>query len=245
MVKRFFYCLFFLFVALTSSCAKKDKAYRIGIDPSFFPVRMMGREPNVFAFSNEILQEIACLNSISLERVNMSWDNLIRGLKEGRYEAMVSFLPPYNFNEAKYDFSAPYLYTGPVLVVKNNSPINSMGQMAGKVVAVSSFSDEALLIENYPEVIVQYYTATPEAMNDIVSDAIDGALINFIVAKGYVEDLYRGKIKIASPPLSDDGLRLVTPHGRSRELIALFNEGLAELHQKGTYDKLLKKWSLD
>jgi polar amino acid transport system substrate-binding protein len=245
MVKRFFYCLVFLAFALMGSCAKKEKVYRIGVDPSFFPIKMMGREPNVFAFSNEILQEIARLYDVSLERVNMGWDNLIMGLKEDKYEAMFSFLPPYNFNEAKYDFSDLYLYTGPVLIVRNHSPIHSMGQMVGKMVAVSSFSDEALLIENYPEVIVQYYTSAPEALNDIFSDVIDGVLVNFIVAKGYVEDLYRDKIRIASPPLSDEGLRLVTLHGKNQELLTIFNKGLAELRKKGTYDKLLKKWNLD
>ena len=64
--------------------------------------------------------------------------------------------------------------------------------------------------------------------------------------KGYENEnkLYYGKIKIATPPLNNAGLRLVTLQGEHKDLIDTFNRGLTKLRQNGVYDKLLKKWEL-
>lgn len=238
----------FLLIVLSLTlvgCGSKGKTYTVGVDPTWFPLNLMGKEPNVFAFSNELLLEISRHEGINFERVNMSWDNLSLGLEEKKYDAILSSIYPYVYELKKYDFSDLYLNTGPVLVVKGDSMLNVSGGMEGKEVAVGTQEQEALFIRLYPQVIVRYYNQIPNALNALIGEYVDGVVVGYIPATAFVEDLYEGKLKIATPPLNEAGLRLLTVHEKHPELIEAFNRGLEKVRDSGKYEKLLKKWNLD
>lgn len=226
-------------------CGSKKKTYTVGVDPTWFPLDLMGKEANMFAFSNELLLEVSRLEGVKFKRVNMSWDNLTLGLEEGKYDAILSSLHPYIFELRKYNFSEIYMNTGPVLLIKEGSDIDVTGGMRGKEVAVGSKASEALFIRLYPQVIIRYYNTIPTALNSLVGEYVDGIVINYIPATAFTHDLYQGKVKIATPPLDDSGLRLITMHGMNEELTEAFNRGLEKIRSSGTYEKMIKKWDLD
>ncbi|MCB1115314.1 MAG: transporter substrate-binding domain-containing protein [Chlamydiia bacterium] len=227
------------------SCATKGKTYRIGIDPSYYPAQFSGKEANVYAFSKELLRAISAEEGVFFETVGMSWDNLVFGLKDKKYEGILSAMTPRIHLERTYRFSESFLSTGPVLVVRKGIKVSHVNHLKGKEVGVSSLNSEALLIEKYPGVEVHYYTSVPDSLDEIIAQQIDGILIDAIPASSYVRGLYFGQLSIATPPLNDEGLRLVTPVGEEKELVEVFNRGLEKLRSNGTYDKLLKKWELN
>lgn len=231
-------------LALTS-CGTKGKTYRVGVDSSWYPLNLMGKEANVYAFTDELLRAISAEEDVFFERINVSWDNIILGLKEDRYDGMLSSIPPRNYMQRMYDFSEPFLSTGPVLVVRSDIKVSSLGRMTGKEVAVDSLQAEAMLLELYPGLIIHYYDTIPDGFNEVIAEQVDGVLVDYLPATSYIRDLYYGKVKIATPPLNDAGLRLLTIHGENGELIEVFNRGLSKLQSNGKLDKLLKKWDLN
>ena len=52
MLKRV--CIFLLLAILLASCETRGKTYRIGVDPSYYPAPLGGKEANVYAFSKNI-----------------------------------------------------------------------------------------------------------------------------------------------------------------------------------------------
>ncbi len=243
MLKRV--CTFLFLAIVLVSCGAKGKTYRIGIDPSFYGAPVAGKEAKVFAFSKELLRAISHEEGLFFESVTMSWDNLIYGLKNDQYDAMLSSISPRINLMKTYNFSEPFLYIGPVLVVKKDMKVSSVKHLQGKEISVESMHQEVLLIEKYPGVNVHYYYSIPDAFEEIVTDQIDGILIDYLQATSYIRNLYREKVKIATPPLNDLGLRLVTLNGEEKELLEAFNRGLDKLRDNGTYEKLLKKWELN
>lgn len=227
------------------SCSAKGKTYRIGIDPSYYPAQLGGKEANMYAFSNELLRAISHEEGVFFETVTMAWDNLIYGLKQKHYEGMLSSMTPRLALEKTYVFSDPFMSTGPVLVVRKGVKVSSIKHLKGKGVGVSSLNNEALLMEKYPGVNIHYYTSIPEALDEIVTDQIDGIVIDYLPASSYIRNLYFGQLTIATPPLNDAGLRLVSLAEESKELIEVFNRGLEKLRDNGTYEKLLRKWELN
>ena len=245
MLKRFY--LFILIIAsiLITSCSSQKKSYTIGIDPSFFPLDLMGKEVNLFAFSNELLYEISRIEGVSLKRVNMSWDNLLTGLDEKKYDGILSSMYPYAHVLNKYRFSNLFLHTGPVLVSRKTVSTSFFEGMKKAEVAVSSIEDKTLLIKLYPQIIIHFYNSIPMALNSLLNETIDAVMINYILALNFSHDLYAKEIKILTPPLNDMGLRLITKSDNQTPLIEIFNRGLEKLQNQGIYIKLLKKWSLD
>ena len=238
--------LLLLFAALAlSACGSKGKTYRVGVDANWYPLNLMGKEASVYAFTDELLRAISREEDVFFDRINVSWDNLILGLKEDHYDGMLSSITPRIYMQSVYEFSEPFLHTGPVLVVRSDIKMNSLGDMRGKEVAVNSLQTETLLIEIYPGVIAHYYDTIPEGLNEVIFNNIDAILVDYLLASSYIRNLYNGKVKIASPPLNDSGLRLLTLHGENKDLVQVFNRGLSKLQDNGTFDKLLKKWELN
>lgn len=243
-INRFSAVLMCLF--LFASCISKNagRGYLIGIDPNWYSLDLMGKEKSVYAFSNELLQEIAKKNSMKISTLQMNWDTLMPGLEIGQCDAILSSLYPYLFNKKKYDFTNNYLNTGPVLVMPFNAKETSLDTLQGKEIAVQEDSSDADFLETHPGIIIRTYDTVPHALNDIVKGNLDGALVDLLIAESFCQDLYHGQLKIVSPPLNDAGLRLVTLHGHAPALIKSFNKGLKELMHSGEYKKLQKKWGL-
>lgn len=242
MIKRF--CIFLFLAIALLSCEAKGKTYRIGIDPSYFPAPLGGKEGNVYAFSRELLREISREEGVSFETIVVPWDALVDGLKKKKYDAMLSSISPRMSLQETYSFSKPFLSIGPVLVLKQEVLVTSPHSLKGKEISVGSRNQEALLIEKYSGVNVHYYDSIPDAFEEIITDQIDGILIDYLQAISYIQHLHREKIKIATPPLSDLGLRLLSLVGEQQDLLTAFNRGLSKLQDNGTYEKLLKKWEL-
>jgi len=236
--------LVFFCLCLLCACGggKTSSGYVIGIDPSWYPLELMGKEAMVYAFSNDLLKEIARIKKISLSTINKNSDDLFTDLQKKQYDAVLSSIQPYLFYEKIYDFSDLYLATGPVLIVPSSSNLTSLDMMQGKEVAVIAGSTDELIIEKYPSILIRTYDSIPSALNDLSKGSLDGVICGILLAESYCKDLYAGILKIATPPLNNQGLRLITLHGMNEELVQFFNQGLQELKASGQYNVLLKKW---
>lgn len=237
-----FLCCALFYGCHTPSSPLHEK--KIGVDPSWFPLSIPGRENNVTGFSTELLKEIGKSENLHITKVTVNWDDLVDGLKKNKYDGILSSIPPYVFNKKIYDFSELYLLTGPVLIVAADSNINSLKKTNGKEIAVLPETKGALLLEKFPGAIIRNYDSIPKALNDVVKGTVDGAIIDILSAVAYCLDLYKEKIKIVTDPLTDEGLRLLTLHDEDDSLIRRFNRGLDKLKSSGAYEKLLVKWNL-
>ena len=236
-------CLLWLVLVTLFGCGgSSNSGRRVGVDPTWYPLELGSRDKNVTAFSTDLLTEIGKVQKIPFVKVSVNWDALMEGLQKDKYEAILSSMPPYIFNEKHFDFSEVYLPLGPVLVVPMPSKINSLNMLNGKEIAVISGSSGALILEKAPGVLIRYYDSAPAALNAILDGTIDGALIDILSATAYCRDLYQGQLKIATAPLNNEGLRLITKHDQATDLIKGFNKGLDKLRADGTLDKLLAKW---
>lgn len=216
----------------------------MGVDPSWHFAPLKDRDDTVSAFSTELLTEIGHIEHLAFVKVTVSWDDLIEGLKNGEYEAILSSMSPYLFNEKQFSFSTTYLPLGPVLVVPAHSSIHSIENLVGKQIAIVGDPSNDLFLRQSPGVLIRYYPSDVAALNAMLSSTIDGALMDVMTATAYCDDLYKGSIKIVSDPLTDKGLRLITLYGQSEDLIEKFDAGLHKMRSDGRYEKLLHKWSL-
>jgi polar amino acid transport system substrate-binding protein len=233
-------------LTLAAACGGERDAYdyRIGLDPSWYPLELLGQEPLVTGFSSDLIQGVAKKERLRLVRTLASWDNLLQGLEEGKYEGALTSMAPQVFTEDRYDFSEVYLLTGPVLIVPADSALASLDALVGKEVAVQGGSPGALLLERYPGVLIRYYDNIPTALNAVLTQEVDAAVFGVVPAEAYVRDLYKGRLKIATAPLNEEGLRLMVLHNKAPGLLRAFHAGLKSMRRDGKYAELLEKWSL-
>jgi len=237
----------FLLCLLFFSCNGGSSAgydYKVALDPAWHSLEVPGRATNLTAFTLELIEAIGKDQGVKIAIYQRSWNNLMMGLQEHDYDAICSPMQPYLFYEKMYDFSDLFLMTGPVLVVPASNMANSLEELSGKEIGIQRTSNAALILEKYPVVIERSYDSIPQALNDVRNGIIDGAIVNLLAAQAFIGDLYQGQLRIATPPLSDEGLRLIAQHGQSPQLMKTFNRGLKRLQDDGTYASLAKKWGL-
>lgn len=239
----------FLLVALLTffcSCSspKKSSGYEIGIDPSWYPLQVEGQEKNILAFSIELLIEISKKENLQFSIINMSWDNLLWGLKEQKYDAVLSTMRPYTFYAKKYNFSNLYLKTGPVIVAPEKTDIKNIKDLKGKEVAVVRGSSAALLLQSTPGIILRSYDSIPIVLNNLEKNEVEAAAVEILIAQNFIRNIYHGELKMVTGPISNEGLRLLTLQAKNKKLIERFDSGLKKLEKSGEYEALLTKWGL-
>lgn len=223
------------------SCGNSSRGgLKIGIDPNWYPKDFGPQTSYVNGYTEDLLLEMALYSGMHFELVRASWDNLFDGMNQGKYDAVVTTLPPYEYNLAKYDFSENFLDLGPVLITHIKSEKNNLTKLENDLVGIIVGDSTELVLAQYPGVIVRNYSSIPELLDAVARGDIDGALLAQIPAINYISDLYLGILQIAGGPLTDQGIHLVGPKGG----IHAFNKHFDSLRKKKTVEQLKKKWEL-
>jgi ABC-type amino acid transport substrate-binding protein len=200
-------------------------------------------QPYVNGYIDDLLLEIARYSGLKFEKVHANADTLLEGLRTGQYEAVLAALPPYTFNEAKYDFSDHFLTLGPVLITAKGSSIQKLEKIPeDNLVGVLQGDPAALFVQKQPGLILRYYSSTPELLDAVSSGTVTAALLDRIKACAYVSDLYQTTLQVSSSPLNNEGLHFLQPKGKDASFFRLFEKSLKALEEK--QDALQKKWKL-
>lgn len=231
------------------SCFREEEVsnrYVIARDGTWYPQNFYGEESNVLGFSDDLLYNIAKLKKLSIRLVSSNPGHILEMLENGEsVDGVLSSLQPDVILRSKYLFSERYYDLGAVLVVRVDSSIKEFADIKGGYLGIRRGANILFNIKDAPPVTVVTYDSRILMLDDIIRDKIDGALMNQLNGYNTTTFYYKGKLRVATPPLTDEGLRLVTLNrNREKALIEAFNEGLEELKQNGTYDELLRKWEL-
>ncbi len=240
-MKAKFLILFFLIAVLTGCSGKKEKSLYLGVDPSFYPLGLGLLEKNTYGYVQDLLLEIAEESNMKFFLVSANWDNLFDGLYQNKYKAVFSSRYPYGFEENLYNYSKVILETGPVLILPSESNL-SIEQMNGMLIGCLSGEGASLLLEKYPNIIVKIYESIPEVLDSVLNDYLNGAVLETAMARSYVNNIYSGKLKIASS-LTNEGIRLISQK-KDKDALKSFNQAFKKLQKKGKIARLQKRWGL-
>lgn len=221
-----------------------DENYYIGQDTRWRSINLMGKERNVSAFSNDLLATIAKLEHIHIQVVITAESELIPDLEKDNLQGILTAAPTNYLNE-KFLFSEPYFPIGHVLIISSTAPVEGWNEKGKKIIGIQAKDHQLLKLAQDPSIQIKVYNDMLTALADLSERRIDGAILPVIPAYTYVTTFYKNDLKIATLPLTDEGIRLVVPKNQKGEfLIKHFNEGLAMLKENKSYYKMLERWGL-
>lgn len=235
------------------SCSSRGpgkKIFLIGRESSWYPMELAGKEKNLTAFTNDILSLIAQENDVRLEWYETTSSGLIDGLDNGTYDFILTAMRPNFVNKEKYNFSSLIFEFGPVLLVRQDSTITTLKELHGMTVGINygfSWANNAQKIPdvNSYDIYFSSYGNMSNALDDLINDKIDGVIMQSIPAYNVTQGLYAGKLKVVTPPFSDEGLRIVSvKNSPYANVIKVIDESIEKMRENGTYDSLIAKWNL-
>jgi ABC-type amino acid transport substrate-binding protein len=243
--------LFFISLLVLQGCScgcgsgsGRGGAFRVGIDPNWYPIDFGPQQSFVNGFVEDLLLEIARYTGIEFERMTSNWDSLLDGMMKQKFDAVLTSLPPYDYNKALYDFSSNFIDLGPVLIVPVNAQHTDLAKMGGELVGLVTGDPAVLILNKHPEIVIRNYPTIPDLLNSIMNGETEAGLLNGIPATSYIKDLYSGVLKVASKPMNDSGLHLLVLKDTNRHFLRQFDKALEHLKKKKKLQALLKKWQL-
>ncbi|ANI65708.1 ABC transporter substrate-binding protein [Chlamydia trachomatis] len=228
--------LVLVIVAFCYGCSREKQEILVGRDATWFPQQFGIYTSGINAFVNDLVSEINYKEGLNISIVNQDWVHLFENLDDKKTSGVFTSASPSIEMLARYQFSDPVLLTGPVLVVLENSPYHSLQDLEGKLIGVYKFDSSVLIAQNVPNAVIDSYQHIPVALEALSTQRYDALLVPVIEATALVETAYKGRLRIASEPLNEEGLRLVVLRGGgSDSLLEGFNAGLAKIRRSGRY----------
>lgn len=224
--------------------------YVIARDVYWPTIDVYGKEKSIVAFTNELMNAISNIVHVQFRWLDLSRGDLMHNLNDGYADALIMGTTPNPFAEDTLIFSDTLLATGPVLLVRQNSPINSLKEFSGKSVGMiwslfTAYNAELqVVINDYHLVRVDYNTSL-QALEALVKDQIDGVFLDTNPAYILQDTLYNGLVKIITSPVTNQGLHFIVLKDSSNEkFMEEFDAAFETLKKDGTYDNLITKWNL-
>ncbi len=224
---------------------RTEKLYHIARDPTWYPLNFLGNERNVSAFSDDLVYAVGQEEKKQVIVITIPANLQFRALEIGNADGILTAELPPAEEARQYLISEPYMLTGPVLIVREDSTEKGLHHMAGKIVGVRRGSSLSYEIKNYPSMVLVPYDNPLEALESLQNNKFDGVILDAVPAYVYTRTFYKGMLHVVTAPMTNEGLRLVALKGRGMEsFMDDFNRDVKKMKEDGRYDELIQKWSL-
>jgi polar amino acid transport system substrate-binding protein len=202
-VKKIIVALLCVLVAagMFFSCQKKDaagadnslktildkKKLILGLDDSFPPMGFRDENNNIVGYDVDLAKEVAKRLGIELVLQPIDWNAKEQELNTGEIDCIWNGFTITDARKENLLFTPPYLKNGQVVVVKQNSPVKTLGDLAGKTAGTQMGSSSVEAIDDAPEFkaslkdVVEYKDFLT-ALMDLDVEGIDAVVIDLVVA---------------------------------------------------------------
>lgn len=138
-------------------------------------------------------------------------DHLLYRLEQKECAAVIASIPMVGINQEKFAFSEPLIRTGPLFVTKADSTNTSF---ENKKIALEENSPAYLIAQKIEGASLALYTNISQAFEDLDQGKVDAILTSALTAKSYLSGIYKGRLREASEPLDEEGIRVITLKGQ-------------------------------
>ncbi|KPU26798.1 amino acid ABC transporter substrate-binding protein [Caloranaerobacter sp. TR13] len=224
----------------------KEKGYFIvGLDDNFPPMGFRDKSGEIVGFDIDMAKEAAKRMGVEVKFKPVDWDGVILSLKKKDIDLIWNGLTVTDERKKQISFSKVYLSNRQIIIVNDDSAINSKDDLKGKVVGVQlgSSSEQALnsdktLVENLKN--VRKYSNNIEALLDLKAKRIDAVVIDEIVGRYYIAKK-QNEYRVLEENLGDESYAV----GIRKEDVSFRQEldrVLDEMKKDGTAAEISKKW---
>jgi cystine transport system substrate-binding protein len=152
---------------------------RIAVEGTSPPFNFKDPKTGQLAGYDVDVAKLVCARlGVKPEFVTTEWAAILAGLGAGKYDVIVSQVGITPRRQQAFDFSRPYTYSAPQLIVRRNetTAYRSLADLKGRKVGVGQGSVFEQQARAMPGIEVKSYPAAPENLQDLAFGRIDAAL---------------------------------------------------------------------
>ena len=210
----------------------------VGSDCTWPPMEYMEGD-KIVGFDVDLAGAIADRLGLKLDYQNTAWDGLFTALIAHKYDMAISSITITDDRKKEMDFSDPYYKTDQAATSKEDSGIDSVEKLNGKIAGVQIGTTGELAARDIEGLNVQTYDDILLAFEDLKAGRIDTVIADSYVGFAYAKNNKGLAVSFVIPTDEELGIAFAkdTP-----ELVAAVNTALKSVKDDGTYDEIFEKW---
>ena len=223
----------------------KDRGYLIaGVKDAVVPFGYVDADSNdIVGFDVDICRKLAEKLGVDLRLKPVTSSTRIPMLAQGSVDILAATMTHKFSREDSIDFSITYFMTGQKLLVKEDSGIESVADLAGKKVGTAKGStSEKNIKEAQPQSKVLSFEGYPQAFLALRQGKVKAVTTDATILLGLKNSAPDpDEYAIVGDYISDEPYGLGLPENESnfRDFV---NRSLAEMWVDGEYHEIYKKW---
>ena len=234
-----------------ASVSEGGTVFTVGFDAEYPPYGYMDENGEYTGFDLELAQAVCDLEGWELVKKPINWDSKDMELNSGSIDCIWNGFT-MNGREDDYTFSDSYVDNSQVIVVAEDSGIDTLDALTGKVVGVQAASAALELLQSEEEggqkALADTFGSLNEfadyntAFTELQAGALDALAIDIGVAKYQIKSRGDG-YKIVDETLNTEQYAVAFKKG-NQELCDKINADLQKLTDDGTVAELAEKYEI-
>ena len=219
-----------------------EQVLRVGMEGTYAPYTYHDDNGELTGYEVDVANAIGEKIGYQVEFVETEWDSMFEALDAGNFDVVMNQVTMTDERKQKYDFSTPYIFSTPVLIVAaDNTDITSFDDVNGKKAAEGLTSNFNQIAQDYGAEIVGQ-DEFPLAMECVLSGEADCAINDKLTYAYWTKvkgDTTSTKIVAELDEPTESGI--VTEKGND-ELLEKINGAISELLADGTISEISEKY---
>lgn len=216
----------------------------VGFDQEFPPMGFMAEDGSYVGFDLDLAQEAASRLGLEYQAQPIAWNSKDMELESGNIDCIWNGFT-ITGREDDYEWTEPYMDNAQVFVVNGDSGIETLADLAGKVVecqadssALAALNEDAELTATFAQLLT---TADyNSALMDLEQGAVDAVAMDVVVARYQIQQRDANFV-VLDETLSSEAYAVGFKKGNT-ELRDQVQGALEEMAADGTMAEISEKW---
>ena len=229
-----------------TSCSKKaTNEFVLGLDDSFPPLGFRDEDNKVVGYDIDLAAEVCKRIGKTLRCQPIDWAAKEQELNTGKIDCIWNGFTMTDERRQAMACTPAYLENAQVVVVRGDSNVNSLADMAGKVIGIQAGSsaqeavDAAAEFKSSLKAIVEF-SENITALNDLQIGNIDGVVMDEVVAAYNIKQSGRDFV-ILEESLAPEEYGIAFKKNNTELRDKVWNT-LKEMEADGTVASISEKW---
>lgn len=243
-----------LSVSVLTACGSSDessggsgdeKVLKMATSADYKPFEYIdtAKSDEIIGFDVDLAKAIAGKLGYEVQVVDMDFGGLVTALKNGQADFVMAGMTPTEERKKNVDFSDVYYTANHMIVTSKDSKIKSIDDLENKKIGVQMGSiqeQKAQELAETTKMTVENRDKIPELVQEIKAGRFDAAIIEDLVAKGYLEKNEDLTGFLLEGDTEEIGSAIAFK--KDSELRDQFNAELKKMKENGELDELVLKW---
>ncbi len=216
----------------------------VGLDDEFPPMGFRDENNEIVGFDIDLAKAVGEKLGVEVQLQPIDWNAKEIELESGKVDMLWNGLTITDERRENMDFTDPYLNNRQVIIVKNDSEIQSKADLEGKVVGIqdgSSAVDAVNADELASAIELSTYDTNILALSDLDIGRVDAVVADEIVVRYYIANNDNDFRIIEDGDFGDEVYGVAVKKGNT-ELLTAVQAALDEMDKDGTAAEISNNW---